>query len=164
MSGIYGHPGSPAYSKPRVTCRSAVLAYSRRVEEENAFEVGSFRESRERAALSRAVATMELDDAYMENEHEDDEEITQEDAWAVITSYFEEKGLVRQQLDSFDEFIQNTMQEIVGALWISPPRQGYMISRVTQGTEVGVPRRTLRMHHLLRYYKHALGATTAPPA
>ncbi|CAK9148633.1 unnamed protein product [Ilex paraguariensis] len=39
--------------------------------------------------------------------------ITQEDAWAVISAYFEEKGLVRQQLDSFDEFIQNTMQEIV---------------------------------------------------
>ncbi|CAL5334406.1 unnamed protein product [Camellia sinensis] len=34
-------------------------------------------------------------------------------AWAVISAYFEEKGLVRQQLDSFDEFIQNTMQEIV---------------------------------------------------
>ncbi|KAK4347150.1 hypothetical protein RND71_033489 [Anisodus tanguticus] len=30
-----------------------------------------------------------------------------------ISAYFEEKGLVRQQLDSFDEFIQNTMQEIV---------------------------------------------------
>lgn len=43
----------------------------------------------------------------------EDEEITQEDAWSVISAYFEEKGLVRQQLDSFDEFIQNTMQEIV---------------------------------------------------
>ncbi|KAF2616059.1 hypothetical protein F2Q70_00013209 [Brassica cretica] len=40
-------------------------------------------------------------------------EITQEDAWTVISAYFEEKGLVRQQIDSFDEFIQNTMQEIV---------------------------------------------------
>ncbi|KAL0799311.1 hypothetical protein Bca101_054486 [Brassica carinata] len=48
-----------------------------------------------------------------EEEDEDDEEITQEDAWTVISAYFEEKGLVRQQLDSFDEFIQNTMQEIV---------------------------------------------------
>lgn len=46
-------------------------------------------------------------------QEEDDEEITQEDAWTVISAYFEEKGLVRQQLDSFDEFIQNTMQEIV---------------------------------------------------
>ena len=47
---------------------------------------------------------------HMEDE---DEEIKQEDAWAVISAYFEEKGLVRQQLDSFDEFIMNTMQEIV---------------------------------------------------
>lgn len=44
---------------------------------------------------------------------QEEEEITQEDAWTVISAYFEEKGLVRQQLDSFDEFIQNTMQEIV---------------------------------------------------
>lgn len=42
-----------------------------------------------------------------------DETLGQEDCWAIITSFFEEKGLVRQQLDSFDEFIQNTMQEIV---------------------------------------------------
>ncbi|WJX25720.1 DNA-directed RNA polymerase II subunit 2 [Trifolium repens] len=54
----------------------------------------------------------EYDPAMMMDE-DDDEEITQEDAWTVISSYFETKGLVRQQLDSFDEFIQNTMQEIV---------------------------------------------------
>ena len=46
---------------------------------------------------------------------EEDEEIGQEDAWTVISSFFEEKGLARQQLDSFNEFIQHTMQEIVGA-------------------------------------------------
>lgn len=45
-----------------------------------------------------------------ENEHDDEEEITQEDAWVVISSFFEEKGLVRQQLDSFNEFVSNTMQ------------------------------------------------------
>ncbi|KAJ9136171.1 hypothetical protein P3X46_033274 [Hevea brasiliensis] len=62
---------------------------------------------------------MELDDDHEsdqplnEEEEEDDNEITQEDAWAVISAYFVEKGLVRQQLDSFDEFIQNTMHEIV---------------------------------------------------
>ena len=44
---------------------------------------------------------------------EEDEAINQEDCWEVISAYFEEKGLVRQQLDSFDEFIMNTMQEIV---------------------------------------------------
>ena len=52
--------------------------------------------------------------------------VTQEDAWAVISAYFEEKGLVRQQLDSFDEFIQNTMQELVddsGSIRLSPELQ-----------------------------------------
>jgi DNA-directed RNA polymerase II subunit RPB2 len=38
---------------------------------------------------------------------------SQEDCWTVITTFFDEKGLVRQQLDSFDEFVQNTMQELV---------------------------------------------------
>lgn len=43
-------------------------------------------------------------------EEDDAEEIThelwQEACWIVINAYFDEKGLVRQQLDSFDEFIQ----------------------------------------------------------
>lgn len=51
-------------------------------------------------------------------ETEDDgDEITadlwQEACWIVISSYFDEKGLVRQQLDSFDEFIQMSVQRIV---------------------------------------------------
>ena len=41
------------------------------------------------------------------------EEISHDDCWTVITSFFNQKGLVRQQLDSFDEFVQNTMQELV---------------------------------------------------
>lgn len=49
--------------------------------------------------------------------YDEDEEITpdlwQEACWIVISSYFEEKGLVRQQLDSFDEFIQMSVQQIV---------------------------------------------------
>lgn len=52
------------------------------------------------------------DDMFM-----DDDEITpdiwQEACWIVISSYFDEKGLVRQQLDSFDEFIQMSVQRIV---------------------------------------------------
>ncbi|MCD7469894.1 DNA-dependent RNA polymerase II [Datura stramonium] len=48
-----------------------------------------------------------------DDDEDEEQQITQDDAWAVISAYFEEKGLVRQQLDSFDEFIQNTMQEIV---------------------------------------------------
>ena len=50
-------------------------------------------------------------------EVDDDGDITtelwQEACWTVISSYFDEKGLVRQQLDSFDEFIQMSVQRIV---------------------------------------------------
>jgi len=60
---------------------------------------------------------MELDNVEVKEDEE--EEIGQEDAWTVISSFFEEKGLARQQLDSFNEFIQHTMQEIVGAC--TPP-------------------------------------------
>ncbi|EIM92272.1 DNA-dependent RNA polymerase II second largest subunit [Stereum hirsutum FP-91666 SS1] len=54
------------------------------------------------------------DPFYGQDEDEDEsEEISQEDCWTVISSFFDEKGLVRQQLDSFDEFVQNTMQELI---------------------------------------------------
>ncbi|KAG9032875.1 DNA-dependent RNA polymerase II [Tulasnella sp. JGI-2019a] len=52
-------------------------------------------------------------DTLYDDDLDPDASITQEDCWAVITSFFDEKGLVRQQLDSFDEFVQNTMQELV---------------------------------------------------
>lgn len=41
-----------------------------------------------------------------ENDEEISHELWQEACWIVINAYFDEKGLVRQQLDSFDEFIQ----------------------------------------------------------
>ena len=50
----------------------------------------------------------------------------QEDAWAVISAFFDEKGLVRQQLDSFNEFIMSNMQEIVdeyGTFVVKPEAQ-----------------------------------------
>ncbi len=40
----------------------------------------------------------------------DEDPITEEDAWTVISANFQEKGLVRQQLDSFDMFMTTTMQ------------------------------------------------------
>ena len=52
----------------------------------------------------------------MYDEEEADEitpDLWQEACWIVISSYFDEKGLVRQQLDSFDEFIQMSVQRIV---------------------------------------------------
>jgi DNA-directed RNA polymerase II subunit RPB2 len=39
--------------------------------------------------------------------------ITPEDCWEVIASYFEAKGLVSQQIDSFDEFTSTTIQSLV---------------------------------------------------
>ncbi len=44
---------------------------------------------------------------------EESDSIAQEDYWKVINSFFDEKGLVRQQLESFNEFVENTMQELV---------------------------------------------------
>lgn len=41
------------------------------------------------------------------------QEILGDDAWTVISSYFEQKGLVRQQLDSFDQFVRIKMQEVI---------------------------------------------------
>lgn len=52
---------------------------------------------------------------YDGQQYDEDEEngLVNEDAFWVINAYFEEKGLVRQQLDSYDEFIRSTMQEVV---------------------------------------------------
>jgi len=51
-------------------------------------------------------------------ENEDADEISstlwQEACWLVADAYFDEKGLVRQQLDSFDEFIEISIQRIMG--------------------------------------------------
>lgn len=65
---------------------------------------------------------MEMD---MEQEFGTDE-ITQEDAWVVIDKYFKEKGLVGQQIDSFDEFVINTIQELIedaGEITVTPENQ-----------------------------------------
>lgn len=48
-----------------------------------------------------------------ENDEEISHELWQEACWIVINAYFDEKGLVRQQLDSFDEFIQVKSDAVV---------------------------------------------------
>lgn len=53
-------------------------------------------------------------------------QITQAEAWSVIDSYFFKKGLVRMQIDSFNEFIQISLQDIVhdsGEFTIDAPNQ-----------------------------------------
>lgn len=70
------------------------------------------------------------DDGYMMDMDMDQDfgsdEITQEDAWVVIDKYFKEKGLVGQQIDSFDEFVINTIQELIedaGEITVTPENQ-----------------------------------------
>nr|UWK20545.1 RNA polymerase II subunit 2 [Trichoderma rubi] len=53
------------------------------------------------------------DDYDYENYGDEEEGITPEDCWTVISSFFETKGLVSQQTDSFDEFTQTTIQDLV---------------------------------------------------
>ncbi|KAJ2779787.1 DNA-dependent RNA polymerase II [Coemansia javaensis] len=50
---------------------------------------------------------------YAEQERSEFDLITQEDYWTLISRYFDEHGLVRQQLDSFNDFIDRSLQEIV---------------------------------------------------
>jgi DNA-directed RNA polymerase II subunit RPB2 len=45
--------------------------------------------------------------------YEDENTVQMEDSFTVIRSYFEEKGLVSQQIDSYDEFVGSTIQQIV---------------------------------------------------
>jgi DNA-directed RNA polymerase II subunit RPB2 len=54
-----------------------------------------------------------MQDQQMDNA---ENEITQEDAWAVIRSYFDQHGLVSQQISSFDRFLNYTIQDIVHEL------------------------------------------------
>jgi len=70
---------------------------------------------------------MDYDHDDGDDRYDDDElQIMQSDAWVIITKYFDEKKLVRQQLDSFDQFIDYTLQEIVsdsGKLKVIPDDQ-----------------------------------------
>ncbi len=43
----------------------------------------------------------------------EDPATTAEACWTVISSFFEAKGLVSQQLDSFDEFVSTSMQDLI---------------------------------------------------
>ena len=58
------------------------------------------------------MAEYEEDFDY-DNYAEEDDSITPEDCWTVISSFFEAKGLVAQQTASFDEFTQVTIQDLV---------------------------------------------------
>jgi DNA-directed RNA polymerase II subunit RPB2 len=63
------------------------------------------------------------------------QEIDQTIAWTVIDRYFEENGLVRQQLDSFDDFIAMTIPELVedlGEMKLLPENQYLTVNHAVQ--------------------------------
>ncbi|RYO76101.1 hypothetical protein DL766_002455 [Monosporascus sp. MC13-8B] len=56
----------------------------------------------------------DYDEGYeYEEEYGDENNITPEDCWTVISSYFDTKGLVSQQIDSFNDFQETTIQELI---------------------------------------------------
>ena len=66
------------------------------------------------------------DDAVGSSLIQDNVLITQNDTWEVINSFFSENGLVSQQVNSFNHFLFNTIQDIVeevGRIVIKPERQ-----------------------------------------
>ena len=55
-----------------------------------------------------------------------EERLSEEDCWKVINAFFQENGLVSQQINSFNSFISNTIQEIVeevGKIVVKPTKQ-----------------------------------------
>lgn len=59
------------------------------------------------------IETLASNDHLQQAISESEEEISQEDVWVVIDEFFRKKGLVGQQLDSFDEFVQCTLQSLI---------------------------------------------------
>ena len=52
--------------------------------------------------------------------------ISMEDAWVVIDDYFKTNTLVNMQIDSFDSFIETSIQELVedaGEIIVTPENQ-----------------------------------------
>ena len=63
--------------------------------------------------ISEGLGSGGRGDYYNQHKMDIDDEITQEDAWAVIRAYFDQHGLVSQQISSFDRFLSYTVQDIV---------------------------------------------------
>uniref|UniRef100_A0AAQ6AFA6 DNA-directed RNA polymerase subunit beta n=1 Tax=Amphiprion ocellaris TaxID=80972 RepID=A0AAQ6AFA6_AMPOC len=85
------------------------------------------------------------DNQYDEDEDEITPDLWQEACWIVISSYFDEKGLVRQQLDSFDEFIQMSVQRIVED---APPIDLQAEAQHTSGEVEEPPRYLLKFEQI----------------
>ncbi len=67
------------------------------------------------------------------------EKLTNEDKWIVLKSLFDEKGLVRQHLDSYNGFIEYEMQAIVDeSAEVIPDIPGFKIK--FSKIKVGMPK------------------------
>ena len=95
---------------------------------------------------------------------EGDDEINQDDIWEVVSAYFEEKGLLRQQLDGFNHFMFHTIQELVDEQPTIICRQN---PQYVPGEEEPIPEhRHLKLGqvHVLRpVIKEGDGTTTSQP-
>ncbi len=55
----------------------------------------------------------DYDASELEYREDEDGTISADDCWTVISSFFETKTLVSQQLDSYDDFVTSMMQQVV---------------------------------------------------
>jgi DNA-directed RNA polymerase II subunit RPB2 len=59
------------------------------------------------------IESMATEYASAFEDDEDRVDLTQEECWEVISSFFKNKGIIRQQLDSFDDFIERGLVEVI---------------------------------------------------
>jgi DNA-directed RNA polymerase II subunit RPB2 len=59
------------------------------------------------------MADYEEQNFEFDDDYDEGEAITPEDCWTVISAFFDAKGLVSQQIDSYDEFTSTTVQELI---------------------------------------------------
>lgn len=67
--------------------------------------------------------------------------LTDQDHWDLMKSFFQEEGLVKQHLDSYNDFSRNTLQQIIdeiGGIQIEVPNHTYNIK--FGAIEIGEPR------------------------
>jgi DNA-directed RNA polymerase subunit B len=63
-------------------------------------------------------------------------EISMDDRWSLIEAFFREKGLVRQHLDSYDDFVRTKLQEVVdeqGVIETDLPGFKIKLGKITVG-------------------------------
>jgi DNA-directed RNA polymerase II subunit RPB2 len=96
--------------------------------------------------LESKISEMEIGDGGG-TQGKKETEIGKEGTWPLIESYFEQNKLVRQQLESYDDFINTMIQEIVDN---SPP-----IEIKWENEELGMNGRKQRFH--LTFHKISIG-------